>query len=811
MNEIQNSLHALKVSRLIMCFIKIECNIFALSAIIGVMIESIVDTHAADGNDELVARARVESDALSALYDRYYRRIPVYCQRRLFCADAAQDITSEVFLAVAKQISTFADTTDAAFYRWIYAIATNHQGRAVVMIRNVKIAAVVIGVIALCLVSGLFDRGPGSGIAFGEVMELFYRVDSYHIKVVSDGITGHVWAKRPNKIRFVEVEDVDYCISNGKDSWVVDIPRKKAVKRPSDFYQRAQRLNIDVVDLFITPSNDRLSGYYAEHPITQATIDGVLYDKYESDITDARSKTHFEALVNADTQFLYWMKMEIHTEGKREQVHEVTVLDYNIDIPDEKFGFTCPPGLTLVTEEPEQVTKKPVDVQPKQTADSGSTVSGRIVWAASGKPVASARVELDSIRPVILNGKFTKDFRRLTTTNSTGQWEFKGLPTMVARISIRSWAKSWPAMPEFNSNIGSPKDPKIGIDGQRDYTNINFSVHKPQAFYSRLKMHFTDEQGAPVKGVRAFLESPKGYSSYWENVLTPYPDRQPLYSDSRGDLIAETMWPTMNPVRIGVFPPKDRLDLIQRKIYGKDVFTVGINQEYHVSLTIPFTRKMMIKVVDPNEHPIEGISLKAWSKTNGLFQFYPKRGKDTPLLLTDVNGLAVIDMLTPGESIIVLAECIDSNKEPEKDAKNNYSPPGQDVLYAACKRFQAPDDVNDVPTYTLVMEQRPSLVMCSEVLDERYKYGWSRHAYWTCLVTGQYDQPGSGPLKHYKYNDTIYRLVPSGDIAIHNELENVATGEVKYIGMNLHTKPGMIYEVVLTGSGGKVVSVTSME
>ena len=106
-------------------FLGNRCNIFTLGAIIGVMIESIVESSLVVDPDELVARARVDAEALSDLYDRYYPRILVYCQRRLFCAHAAQDVTSDVFLAVAMKIPAFTGNTDTDFCRWIYRIATN--------------------------------------------------------------------------------------------------------------------------------------------------------------------------------------------------------------------------------------------------------------------------------------------------------------------------------------------------------------------------------------------------------------------------------------------------------------------------------------------------------------------------------------------------------------------------------------------------------------------------------------------------------------------------------------------------------------
>lgn len=78
-----------------------------------------------DADDELVLRARTETAALATLYERYYPRIYRYCLHRLFIPDLAEDVTSSVFLLVARHMVTFTGSTEASFRNWVYAIATN--------------------------------------------------------------------------------------------------------------------------------------------------------------------------------------------------------------------------------------------------------------------------------------------------------------------------------------------------------------------------------------------------------------------------------------------------------------------------------------------------------------------------------------------------------------------------------------------------------------------------------------------------------------------------------------------------------------
>lgn len=79
-----------------------------------------------ENTDDLVLRARTESNALGQLYELYYNRIFRFCVHRLFSKEAAEDVTSTVFLHVARRIRTFAGRTQQDFRNWLYALAANH-------------------------------------------------------------------------------------------------------------------------------------------------------------------------------------------------------------------------------------------------------------------------------------------------------------------------------------------------------------------------------------------------------------------------------------------------------------------------------------------------------------------------------------------------------------------------------------------------------------------------------------------------------------------------------------------------------------
>jgi RNA polymerase sigma-70 factor (ECF subfamily) len=76
-------------------------------------------------DEDLVLEARTQAEALSRLYEMYYERIFRFCVHRLFDKEIAEDVTSTVFLEVARSIRAFKGRTVQDFQNWLYAIAAN--------------------------------------------------------------------------------------------------------------------------------------------------------------------------------------------------------------------------------------------------------------------------------------------------------------------------------------------------------------------------------------------------------------------------------------------------------------------------------------------------------------------------------------------------------------------------------------------------------------------------------------------------------------------------------------------------------------
>jgi RNA polymerase sigma-70 factor (ECF subfamily) len=72
----------------------------------------------------LVDQAAVEPSAFAAIYDYYFPRVYNYARYRVRDAQAAEDITSQVFERVWRKIGSY-HPEQGAFAHWLFAIARN--------------------------------------------------------------------------------------------------------------------------------------------------------------------------------------------------------------------------------------------------------------------------------------------------------------------------------------------------------------------------------------------------------------------------------------------------------------------------------------------------------------------------------------------------------------------------------------------------------------------------------------------------------------------------------------------------------------
>lgn len=113
-----------------------------------------------DSVNDLVCSAKTDREAFGRLFDQFYSLIFAYCSRRLVVRAAAEDVTSEVFLKVARNIPQFPGTSTTDFRRWLFRIATNEINahlRQSIRRRELLEAAVNLGQINSAISSSVLE------------------------------------------------------------------------------------------------------------------------------------------------------------------------------------------------------------------------------------------------------------------------------------------------------------------------------------------------------------------------------------------------------------------------------------------------------------------------------------------------------------------------------------------------------------------------------------------------------------------------------------------------------------------------------
>ncbi|MFZ2146075.1 MAG: hypothetical protein WAV28_02550 [Sedimentisphaerales bacterium] len=653
-------------------------------------------------------------------------------------------------------------------------------GGATMRIRITKLAAAAVVIIAVLV--GMHWIGSsidGTSLAFGEVLENLARVQTLHARLITNGKESEVWAKRPNMLRF-DYTDGKYEISNGPTIWVVDVKNNKATQKPSWYYKDAQRRGIDVLDALVSMEYiDNFSGFFSEGPTRQIKKDNKLYDVYQMKLDEYGDRIEFEALVDSETHIIYLMKVGLYETTQLTQSFELSILDYDQPIPDSTFVFKPDEGMQVVVKEPEDSESVPAQTE-------GSTLSGRIIWASSRKPVSGARLTFWGGRiERTPEGKSKHTYFVRAETDRDGYWQITGAPAGGISMSVRSWEFEWPAMPTFTTNVGSPLQPRIVVDGQSEYSGLNFKVYKPKDLYARITIKVKDEDGHPIEGASALLQyAGEGLWGMHQHVYATPRKRQFSGPDGFDNT---SIWPSVRPVKLSVGPRGPDCPYPIRSVFTEP-FIIQPKQHYHFDIVLPYKRKMAVKVVDSDHKPLEGVSVSVLDE-NAL-PVFPLRARDpAEILFTDSGGLADVSGMFPGENIIIALKRLDSTQpDPEKP------------LAFACVPATAPLGKNK-PIVQVVFDERPILIEGSLGFDSEIEW-----ALVYVMVTGEPGDTSSMMVLRTKVDENgkfLFRGVPAGKIRIaysarigQNNIRNEGT---------ITTEPGNRYTVEFTEQGLQLI------
>ena len=560
------------------------------------------------------------------------------------------------------------------------------------------IAAAIIIIAVLTGIYQITGSIDGASVAFGEVLKNSYKVQSFHALLNSHGDKSELWCKRGNKLRIEDIEpkdnEVTYQISNGPIMWDVNQTKNRATKSLSRYYKQSQQKGVDVLDYFLRlQDSEDCSGFFAEEPVGQIEENGRTLNLYKTELEQYGDRIMFEAKVDAGTNLLDYMKLDlIDTEGNLQST-ELIVLGYDEPVPDEMFVFYPSQSMDITVKEDEQVKQEIA-----QEAD-GARLSGRIVWAANGKPVSEASLTIFSGKTIKgKDGKGRREYSKRAETDSDGYWSIDGAPKGIVRIIVRSWELDWPAVPLFTTNIGSAQSPVIMVDGQSEYENLDFEVYKPKDFFAQITINVTDENDAPIEGVSGYLVYDDNNEKHGDIYANPK-GKQFTGKDGRFD--ADNIWPTNKAVKLFLGPYWEFCATYATTRYAQmEGFVIEPKGEYHFAITLPFVRQVLVQVVDTDGKLVEGVSVSAINREGvPIFPFEWSSDFSEVLtdsgVFTDSDGTAEISGLAPGEEFLISVQRLDTVNPDRKK-------PVTSAIFDAI----APVDL-DKPLKQVVFDERP--------------------------------------------------------------------------------------------------------
>ena len=505
--------------------------------------------------------------------------------------------------------------------------------------RRASLAATVAAVGGAVALWGLYFAAPP--LAFSEVMSRVKDARTMHFRWTRWGKTAEGWLKRPDKLR-LEYTDGSCEISNGEVSWEIDEGGTTATKRPSVWYLVARRQGSDVFDCLADfDGSGAYSGYFSEGPVDRIRRQGRTFDVYRMELDWRGRKTRHEALVDVQTHRLESIRGEREEDGRWTTRTLLTVLAYDLDIPDDRFQFRPAEGIKVV------VSDETCGDAVGPGSGEGSTLSGRIVWASNGHPVSDVLVTAYTGERV--DGKARHSAR--TSTDRDGRWQLRGFPKGRIHIPGTCWGPDWPAVPQFAANVGSLQYPKIDVDGTSAYTALDFKIYKATELLARFTIEVRDEDGKPVKGACASLASETGRGS---TGIAAGPDKQLTGPDGKFD--SDTVWPTRNPVRLCV--GKFRRSSSEETPYvpagvTTEPFIVEPGKRYDYDLVLPFQRELNVRIVDRIGQPIQGLAVSVADERGRHVYPFPDARNSRRYLLTDAAGAVRLRHLAPGRKVLI--------------------------------------------------------------------------------------------------------------------------------------------------------------
>jgi hypothetical protein len=318
----------------------------------------------------------------------------------------------------------------------------------------------------------------------------------------------------------------------------------------------------------------------------------------------------------------------------------------------------------------------------------------------------------------------------------------------------------------------------ISVDGQSHYTGFNFKVYKPDDLCSRITVAVTDEHGNPIEGAAASIHYDGPPGGMHQNLYAG-PAQQCTGPDGKFDAL--NIWPSMGPVRVSVGAGSPYV----RRPVDTEPFVIKPKESYHFDIVLQHAAQMKIQVVDPQNKPLEGVSVLALDT-----KWFPFSTGFEDLVFTDSDGLAQVDGMAPAEDVIIAIRRLEPKAEhPRKTFASLFvpatAPPGPDK-----------------PTRLIVFDERP--ISIEGTCDSTFQ----PHKHVIFVMPAGVPRYHGAPFGFLRadFDDAgrfLLEGIPAGDI--HLVCLHISDWTRTVAQQSIHTVPGNTYTVKISSHGLQLI------
>ena len=307
---------------------------------------------------------------------------------------ALRERSTEAFLEAAGSSTAVPISSSASPARIPASRSSSFKGRSMLSL-VIKVAwASVAAVVVFAASFWSFFTPHESQVAFGDVLDKVAAAKSLHLTITRDGKASEIWYVQPDLLRQDEA-DGTYTIARGETMWRVDERQNRAAAEPRGNFgsEASHRHGVDLLALLEVGDPEARATINRQVPVETIARQGRSALHYRIALPGQPDTYIVDAFVDAATQFVESLEIQVERNGQLGPVAEVNVVAVNAAIADEKFvvrdTLTEDGRIGIITDVQGLVSIKPV-MHDRWTPVCGKTILKPGDWVRTDNRGANA-------------------------------------------------------------------------------------------------------------------------------------------------------------------------------------------------------------------------------------------------------------------------------------------------------------------------------------------------------------------------------------------------------------------------------------